>query len=146
MTYLETVNFIKHCANTINANGTFKNAKKSRSSLASKDAVYPLIVLLSIKTTTDYKKSVRTHSIVMLFVNQDDVDSTDEQQEQIFEDSFSLHDDFFKQVNAEIENLTGQYYGKFNLGQVLATPEQQIYNGTITGYGCQFTLTTKTTC
>lgn len=146
MTYLQTVNFIKHCANAINPTGTFKNAKKSRSSLSTKDVVFPFITLLNIKTTTDFKKSVRTHTIVIVFLSQDDVDSTDEQQEEIFQNSFLLHDQFFKKVNAEIENFTGEYYGKFNLGQVLATPEQQIYNGTASGYGCQFTLTTKTTC
>lgn len=146
MTYLEAVNFLKTCANAINASGTWKNAKKSRASLASKDDVFPMIVLLSVKTTTDFKKFIRTHSCVMVFVYQDGVDSSDTEQENIFEDAFSLHNTFFNEINNQVESLTSAYYGKCSLGLVTATPEQQIYNGTVSGYGCQFTLISKTEC
>ena len=146
MTYQEVINMLGYISSIVNVDGTFKNTKPSRLSLGTINDSWPLIACINIKSVVDFGKSNVKFNIAMVFLKQDTVDSGDSEQDSIVDDMFGLHNDFFECLNRDSENLEGPYYGKFNFGQVTGGPELQKRAGTVSGYGVQFTLTTKNDC
>lgn len=147
MNYLDAITFLKEAFTDLNTDGTFVRGRRPDASLASIDAAYPLVVLLPFRETKDYQKGNIDRTIVMFFLKQDSTNNDSDARDLIIGEMNDLHDQFMNQINSKIQDLTGNWYGRCSIkGQVLATPEQMIMAGSASGYGIQFTLSSKIPC
>lgn len=132
MTYLETVNFIRDIADSINPNGTFTHGRRVDGS-AEYAGPFPQILLEPFINSKDLVRGVSTSNISLGFMFQDAATNTPEQREIIIGMADELCSEFEKQL----------LNSKVDTGVVRETPFYMIFSGTVSGYLLSFTITSK---
>lgn len=135
MTYQAIVDLIRNTANAINPTGHFMHGRNTDGSL-DYDYPFPQIHLMPVQTTFDMANSVKEHTLILMFWEQDSPESSNDEREALISAMDILSDTFLLTLNNNNINIT----------DVLKTPEYRQLSGTASGYGLQFTITSKESC
>jgi hypothetical protein len=143
MTYTELISLIQSTCEIV-SDGTFRKGRRPDASFASvNDINFPLMFLYypDFSTVNRTTENVR---VSMLFVKQDDPNTSEEDKQTIHNDMKILCDKFFIELIKQIETPGNDYFGKaiYNYDR-RQTIEDKILAGTFSGVGVSFTLTTK---
>jgi hypothetical protein len=127
---------IRATATAVNPTGTFVNAQRRSDASLCNDKPSPQIFLLRVGSSRRMGESVRRWSCTLLFVTQDTPETDEDKREQIKADMDQLSTSFYNHLvdNNDVEvSVTG-------------TPEDRILQGTYSGWGAAFEITTPITC
>ena len=136
MNYQNIVDLIRNTANLVNPTGHFVHGRNTDGSL-DYDYSFPQIHLLPVETTYDIPNDIKTHTLILMFWEQDSPESTNLEREQKIAAMDVLSDNFLN-VLYNINTI--------NIEDVLKTPEYRQLAGTASGYGLSFSIVSKVDC
>jgi len=136
MNYQNLVNLIRNTANLVNPTGHFVHGRNTDGSL-DYDYSFPQIHLLPVETSYDVDDNIKTHSLILMFWEQDSPESSNDERELKIAAMDLLSDNFLAALNS---------ISIINVSDVLKTPEYRQLAGTASGYGLSFSLITKEDC
>jgi hypothetical protein len=138
MSYQTTVNAIRTAAEAVNTEGTFRHGRRVDASHGSIADTFPVIHLYPFQITKGIDPDfIDSNSLLMGFWKQDRPDTSVEEREAIIAEMDELASDFITQLeNNKNVRLSG----------VLAEPQYQMFNGTVSGIALRFTFQDFTPC
>ena len=143
MTYQQIVTMLRDSANAVNPNGFFHHGRREDFSLQYPQLAfrtgYAGIGLLSPtpRTTVDKVNAIVTHECVMVFMEQDAPDSTEDDREDIIARMYVLSEQFMDYIyNNYPVAITNE----------VKTPDYRQFMATLSGYSMTFTISDVISC
>ena len=136
MDYQQTVNFFRSVAEKVNQSGHFVHGRRVDVAI-DYDMPFPQIALLPIRSEPNRQNANITHRIVLLFLDQDTPETSNEEREEIIQKMYVLLNTFMDEL---LENPLIQVTNE------IITPEYRIMQATASGYSVSFTIPTKLPC
>lgn len=143
MTYQQIVDMLRDSANAVNPNGFFHHGRREDFSLQYPQVAfrtgYAGIGLLSPtpRTTVDKINAIVTHECIMVFMEQDAPDSTEDNREDIIARMYVLSEQFMDYI-----------YNNYPvaISNEVKTPDYRQFMATLSGYSMTFTISDVISC